>query len=332
MRRHRNIATTTQRRKRLTRAALTPAALRTDRAMSVDDVEQAIATAEVELADLDARRASVADRLAVLEAQRGHCLMRRPTARLERRVDAVEEGRAVPVAIPKAARTSSPCAGRTPLSSAPATRRAARTSGSAASARRRASAAALARTRRCCPPPPPPCSLILQGRHVVGIYLLLADDTCWLLAIDLDGDSWREDVRALRQAARELGLEPAVERSRSGGGAHLWLFFDRPAADARAHGDARRTTLLHSSQREHLVVVDGRPAVRGTRASRRRGGGRGKRIDSRDARTARSGSAPQDREIRWAQHEQVPCAGATQMLNLSSAGASEAVGRLPLMD
>ncbi len=59
----------------------------------------------------------------------------------------------------------------------------------------------------------------LQGRHVMGVYPLLADDTCRLLAIDLDERSWRADVVALRGACRELDLTPAVERSRSGEGA-----------------------------------------------------------------------------------------------------------------
>lgn len=61
----------------------------------------------------------------------------------------------------------------------------------------------------------------LQGRQVMGIYPLLADETCWLLTIDLDGKAWRDDVAALRHASRESRLEPAVERSRSGAGAHL---------------------------------------------------------------------------------------------------------------
>ena len=80
----------------------------------------------------------------------------------------------------------------------------------------------------------------------MGIYPLLADDTCWLIAIDLDGDSWRKDVAGLWQASRELGLEPAVERSRSGGGAHLWFFFDAPvpAADARALGEMLLTRAM----------------------------------------------------------------------------------------
>jgi hypothetical protein len=68
----------------------------------------------------------------------------------------------------------------------------------------------------------------LQGRQVMGVYPLLDDDTCWLLAIDLDGHSWRADVMAIREASRELEVLPAVERSRSGEGAHVWLFFSEP--------------------------------------------------------------------------------------------------------
>ena len=78
----------------------------------------------------------------------------------------------------------------------------------------------------------------LQGRQVMGVYPLLTDDECWLLAIDLDARSWCADIVALREACRELGVEPAVERSRSGQGAHLWFFFSAPvrAALARRFG------------------------------------------------------------------------------------------------
>jgi superfamily II DNA or RNA helicase len=78
----------------------------------------------------------------------------------------------------------------------------------------------------------------LQGRQVMGVYPLLADDTCRLLAIDLDGGSWRTDVAALREACGELSVLPAVERSRSGDGAHIWFFFSAPvpAALARRFG------------------------------------------------------------------------------------------------
>lgn len=78
----------------------------------------------------------------------------------------------------------------------------------------------------------------LEGRQTAGIYPLLADETCWLVAIDLDGPGWREDVSALRESARELDVPVLVERSRSGNGAHLWVLFSRPLTSrvARAVG------------------------------------------------------------------------------------------------
>ncbi len=76
----------------------------------------------------------------------------------------------------------------------------------------------------------------LQGRHVVGVYPLLPDETCWFLAVDFDKGEWREDVAAYAATSRGFGLTPAVERSRSGKGAHVWFFFEAPvpSADARA--------------------------------------------------------------------------------------------------
>lgn len=89
----------------------------------------------------------------------------------------------------------------------------------------------------------------LQGRIVMGLYPLLEDDTCRLLAIDLDGESWPADVRALRDVCSDVGLAPAVERSRSGAGAHVWLFFSEPvaAADARSLGTLLLTRAMARS-------------------------------------------------------------------------------------
>src|SRR5207302_3024453 len=74
----------------------------------------------------------------------------------------------------------------------------------------------------------------LQGRRVMGVYPLLADDSCRLLAIDLDGHSWRADVKAIRETCHELEILPAIERSRSGEGAHVWFFFSEPVPAALA--------------------------------------------------------------------------------------------------
>ncbi len=70
----------------------------------------------------------------------------------------------------------------------------------------------------------------LEGRQTIGIYPLLPDETCWLVAIDLDGPSWREDVGAVRESADDLGVPVLVERSRSGDGAHIWILFAEAVA------------------------------------------------------------------------------------------------------
>lgn len=69
----------------------------------------------------------------------------------------------------------------------------------------------------------------------MGVYPMLPDETVRFAALDFDKASWRDDAAAVREAARELGHEAAVERSRSGNGAHLWFFFEEPvtARDAR---------------------------------------------------------------------------------------------------
>ena len=74
----------------------------------------------------------------------------------------------------------------------------------------------------------------LKGRHVMGVYPMLSDDTCWFLAVDFDETTWREDVAAFVETCRQVGLRPAVERSRSGNGAHVWFFFSAPVAAATA--------------------------------------------------------------------------------------------------
>ena len=74
----------------------------------------------------------------------------------------------------------------------------------------------------------------LQGRHVVGVYPLLTDETCWFLAADFDKTSWTDDVAAFVETCRIAGLPAAVERSRSGNGAHVWFFFAAPVAATTA--------------------------------------------------------------------------------------------------
>ncbi len=68
----------------------------------------------------------------------------------------------------------------------------------------------------------------LQGRHVMGVYPLLEDETCWFLAADFDESSWKDDVVAFAETCRVVGVPVAIERSRSGNGAHAWFFFGSP--------------------------------------------------------------------------------------------------------
>jgi superfamily II DNA or RNA helicase len=80
----------------------------------------------------------------------------------------------------------------------------------------------------------------LAGEHTVGIYPLLSDDTCHFLAVDFDEAEWREDSKAFCQSCHELEVPVALEISRSGNGAHAWIFFTGSvsARDARRLGTA----------------------------------------------------------------------------------------------
>lgn len=73
---------------------------------------------------------------------------------------------------------------------------------------------------------------------VAGVYPLLQDETCFFLAVDFDEAGWREDAAALLGSCHRLDLTVALERSRSGRGAHVWFFFEEaiPAALARRLG------------------------------------------------------------------------------------------------
>ncbi len=81
---------------------------------------------------------------------------------------------------------------------------------------------------------------------VAGVYPMLPDDQCAFLATDFDEGDWQRDVRAFTAVCREHGLPIAIERSRSGKGAHAWLFFAEsiPAIQARRLGALMITRTL----------------------------------------------------------------------------------------
>ena len=84
------------------------------------------------------------------------------------------------------------------------------------------------------------------GTFVVGVYPMLADDTCRFLAIDFDDETWSADARAVIETADAMGIPAALERSRSGSGGHVWIFFDQAiaAATARRFGSALLTETM----------------------------------------------------------------------------------------
>lgn len=69
---------------------------------------------------------------------------------------------------------------------------------------------------------------------VIGVYPMLADNTCSFLAADFDEGEWRRDAFAFRDSCERHGIPVAIERSRSGNGAHAWIFFNEPIPAALA--------------------------------------------------------------------------------------------------
>ncbi len=93
----------------------------------------------------------------------------------------------------------------------------------------------------------------LRGSIVAGIYPMCHDDTCHFLAIDFDDDGWQKDISILREVCIAFDVPVAIERSRSGSGAHAWFFFQiRIAAHlARKFGSA---LLTYSMGRRHEIT------------------------------------------------------------------------------
>ena len=98
----------------------------------------------------------------------------------------------------------------------------------------------------------------LTGRLTVGLYPLLRDETCRVLAVDFDKTSWRQDIRAFKRNCDKMGVPAAVESSRSGNGGHIWIFFDSPigASLARKLGCAILTRTMDDRPQVGLDSYD----------------------------------------------------------------------------
>jgi hypothetical protein len=95
----------------------------------------------------------------------------------------------------------------------------------------------------------------LLGNETVGVYPLLPDETCWFLAADFDKKTWEYDSLAFLATCRELNVPAALERSRSGKGGHIWIFFERsvPTITARKLGCV---ILTRTMERRHQLGLD----------------------------------------------------------------------------
>ncbi len=95
----------------------------------------------------------------------------------------------------------------------------------------------------------------LSGKKTIGIYPLLTNETCFFLAVDFDKECWQDDVRIFLKSCREMNVPAILERSRSGQGGHIWMFFSEaiPAILARKLGSAVLTNAL---SKRHKIGLD----------------------------------------------------------------------------
>jgi len=95
----------------------------------------------------------------------------------------------------------------------------------------------------------------LEGKITIGTYTLREDDSCIFLAADFDKKEWQYDAMAYKESAKKLGIEVSIERSRSGNGAHAWIFFSQPVA-ARIARQLGTIILTNAIAERHHIGFD----------------------------------------------------------------------------
>ncbi len=98
-----------------------------------------------------------------------------------------------------------------------------------------------------------------RGRPFVGgVYPMLLDERCWFLAVDFDEGDWAVDAAAYLETCRKFRVPAALERSRSGAGGHVWIFFEEavPAMLSRKLGAFLLTETMESRPEAGLKSYD----------------------------------------------------------------------------
>jgi superfamily II DNA or RNA helicase len=95
----------------------------------------------------------------------------------------------------------------------------------------------------------------LLGKQTIGVYPLLQDDTCWFVAVDFDKKTWESDACAFLKMCQETGVPASLERSRSGNGGHVWIFFASPIQAALARKLAS-AVLTRTMERRYAMGLD----------------------------------------------------------------------------
>ena len=95
----------------------------------------------------------------------------------------------------------------------------------------------------------------LTGKTTIGVYPLLRDNSCWFLAVDFDKKDWSLDATEFLATCKEWDVPAVFERSRSGNGGHVWIFF-KSAVQAALARNLGASILTRTMDRRHLIGLD----------------------------------------------------------------------------